>query len=464
MTNSRPSWRKCKADAQDRGGRLRAGGKHFHTPFIDAAEGCALAGIMARAEGTITKVRADGPDTPVFPSLAAMIEARVCEAVTVTTPPQTRRALVLAAIRAGLHVVADKPFAPDYEGAMELDAAAKTEGVTLGVYQNRRYDADLQTMKKVIDDGRIGRVWKIESRMDQDSPQTLEAGPTGGLLRDLGSHVVDQMSFVRGPVETVDAQLDMIDLPEGPTDASFTMTLRHEDGAHSHLSASKLNYIDDRELRAIGDLGRHVSRAIDIQAQDLFAGKRPADDLAAWGCEPEANWGTLRTSAGSMRIPSEQGRYHDYCEAFGRAVREETPPRSPPRQEHAHSLFSTPHAKARPRGDRFHSEPANRLPREADERMLSVGASLVRPDHRRACNGGRFEPQERFLGGVGPPSQDRRNAITRCGTTTRTTEVIIAAASIDSVLIVASADMHSDLSEAAIVSGNAVIRDRSVDP
>ncbi len=118
----------------------------------------------------------------------------------------------------------------------------------------------------------------------------------------------------------------MIDLPEGPTDAGFTMTLRHKDGAHSHLSACKLNHIDDRELRAIGDLGSYVSKSIDIQAQDLFAGKRPADDLAAWGYEPEANWGTLRTSTGSMRVPSEQGRYHDYYEAFGRAVREETPP------------------------------------------------------------------------------------------------------------------------------------------
>lgn len=302
------------------------GGQHFHTPFIDAAEGCALAGIVAPTEGTIAKDRADWPDTPIFPSLAAMIEARVCDAVTITTPPQTRRALVLEAIRGGLHVIADKPFAPDYEGAMELDAAAKAEGVTLGVYQNHRYDADLQTMKKVIDDGRIGRVWRIESRMDQDSPQTLEVGPKGGLLRDIGSHVVDQMTYLLGPVEIVDAQLDMIDLPEGPTDAGFTMTLRHEDGAHSHLSACKLNYIDDRELRAIGELGSYVSKSIDIQAQDLFAGQRPADDLAAWGYEPEANWGTLRTSAGSMRIPSEKGRYHDYYEAFGRAVREETPP------------------------------------------------------------------------------------------------------------------------------------------
>ena len=302
------------------------GGQHFHTPFIAAADGCALAGIVARAEATIAKVRTDWPEVPIFPSLTAMIEAGVCDAVTITTPPQTRRELVLEAIEAGLHVIADKPFAPNFEGAMELDAAAKAKGVTLGVYQNRRFDADLQTLKKIIDDGKVGKVWRIESRMDQDSPQTIERGPTGGLLRDLGSHVVDQMVYLLGPVASVDAQLDTFDFPEGLTDVSFTLTLRHASGAHSHVSACKMNFIDDRELRVIGDKGSYVSKTIDIQAQDIFAGKRPADDLAAWGYEPEANWGTLRTAEGAMRVPSEQGRYHDYYTAFAAALRNGAPP------------------------------------------------------------------------------------------------------------------------------------------
>ena len=302
------------------------GGQHFHTPFIAAAEGCELAGIVARVKATVAKARADWPDVPIFPSLTAMIEAGVCDAVTITTPPQTRRELVLEAIAAGLHVIADKPFAPNYEGAMELDAAAKAKGVTLGVYQNRRFDADLQTLKKVIDDGKVGKVWRIESRMDQDSPHTVERGPTGGLLRDLGSHVVDQMVYLLGPVATVDAQMDTFDFPEGLTDVSFTLTLRHTSGAHSHVSACKMNFIDDRELRVIGDKGSYVSKTIDIQAQDIFAGKRPADDLAAWGYEPEVNWGTLRTEKGAERVPSEQGRYHDYYTAFAAAVRDGTPP------------------------------------------------------------------------------------------------------------------------------------------
>ena len=302
------------------------GGQHFHTPFVAAAQGCELTGIVARAEATIAKARADWPNVPIFASLTAMINAGVCDAVTITTPPQTRRSLVLEAIVAGLHVIADKPFAPNYAGAMELDAAAKSKGVTLGVYQNRRFDADLQTLKKVIDDGRLGRVYRIESRMDQDSPQTIEAGPTGGLLRDLGSHVVDQMIYLLGPVVSVDAQLDMFDLPQGATDVSFNITLRHESGAHSHLSACKRNYIDDRELRAIGELGSYVAKSTDVQAQDIFAGKRPIDDLVGWGYEPRENWGLLATASGREIVPSEQGRYHDYYTAFAQSIRDQTPP------------------------------------------------------------------------------------------------------------------------------------------
>ena len=302
------------------------GGQHFHTPFIAAAEGCALAGIVARAPATVAKVRADWPNVPVFASLGDMIAAGVCDAVTVTTPPQTRRALVLEAIEAGLHVIADKPFAPDHAGAMELDAAAKAKGVTLGVYQNRRFDADLQTLRKLVLDDRLGTIWSLHSRMDQNGAHTLEPGPTGGLLRDLGSHVVDQMIYILGPVAAVDCQMDYVELPEGRTDCAFTITLRHQNGAHSHLSASKLNFNDQRELRVYGSKGFYQSITTDVQAQDIFAGKRPVDDLAAWGVEPETAWGTLKTANGADVIPSEQGRYHDYYAAFARAIADGTPP------------------------------------------------------------------------------------------------------------------------------------------
>jgi predicted dehydrogenase len=303
-----------------------AGGRYFHAPFIAAARGVELAGIVARSPDRLATAAADHPDVPVYPNLTAMLAAGGLDAVTITTPPQTRHALVMEAISAGVHVIADKPFAPNAEGARKLDAAARRRGVVLGVFHNRRYDADFRTLKKLVDGGRLGRLWRVHSRMDLDDPHTLEAGPTGGLLRDLGSHVVDQMLFLLGPVVSVDAELDVIDRPEGPTDASFMLTLRHANGIHSHLSASKLNHLAVRSFRAYGENGSYEQSGTDVQAQAIFAGRRPLDDLAGWGYERQELWGTLNTIAGAERVPSEQGRYHDYYEGFARAVAEGTPP------------------------------------------------------------------------------------------------------------------------------------------
>ena len=296
------------------------GGQHFHAPFIAAAQGLELAGVVARAPATVSKVQADLPGVPVFPSLTAMLRSGV-DAVTVTTPPQTRRELVLEAIDAGVPVIADKPFAPSAEAGRELDAAAKAKSVPLAVFHNRRFDADVLTLRRVLESGELGKLWRVHSRMDLNDPNTLEGGPTGGLLRDLGSHLVDQALWLFGPAAAVEAHLDSVELPEGTTDASFVLAIRHASGMKSYLSASKLNHLQAREWRAYGEAGSYVASGTDVQAQAIFAGQHPADDLAGWGFEKPGLWGMLRTAAGTRQVPSEQGRYHAYYEAFERAVR-----------------------------------------------------------------------------------------------------------------------------------------------
>lgn len=302
------------------------GGQHFHAPFIHAAENCELTAIVARAPETVAKVKADWPTVQIFSSLGDLIGSGCCDAVTITTPPETRKDLVLEAMEGGLHVIADKPFAPNADGALLLHEAAQTFGVTLGVYHNRRWDSDIQTVAKLINDHRLGDIWRIHSCMEFDDPATLEAGPTGGLLRDLGSHLVDQMLWLLGPVMSVHCQLDHIDLPEGSTDAGFTITLVHVNGKHSHISASKLNRFNHRELRVFGSLGGYVSCGTDIQAQSIFAGQRPHMNLDTWGYEPESHWGSLSTPEGTQRVPAEQGNYHDYYRQFAESIRNGTEP------------------------------------------------------------------------------------------------------------------------------------------
>lgn len=301
------------------------GGKNFHAPYISVVPELELVGIVARAATTVAQAKADHPEVPIYPSLTAMLAAGV-DIVTITTPPETRRELVLEAIEAGVAVIADKPFAPNAQSGRELAAAAKAKGVVLGVYHNRRYDADVQTVRQMLQQHKLGKLWRLHNRMDLDDPTTLEGGPTGGLLRDIGSHLVDQTLWLLGPVKTVYAQMDFVERPEGLTDASFVITLVHQSGVHSHLSSSKLNHIFTREFRVYGDAGCYLSSGTDVQAQAIFSGKRPADDLAGWGYEQPEHWGTLHTAAGDERVPSAQGRYYEYYQAFARAVREGGPP------------------------------------------------------------------------------------------------------------------------------------------
>jgi predicted dehydrogenase len=306
------------------------GGRHFHTPFIEAAEGVELAGVVTRSPVRRAEVEHDWPGVPVFASLGELLASGV-DAVTITTPPETRRELVLEALAAGVHVVADKPFAPTAAVGIELAEAAESAGVLLTVFHNRRWDADIRTLAAVIESGRLGELWRVHSRFDLDDPATLEAGPGGGLLRDLGSHLVDQMVWLLGDVRSVNAHLDWVDLAEGPTDAGFSLELEHTSGVRSHVESSKVNHLEARELRAYGSQGSYRALGTDVQAQAIFAGQKPADDLDTWGYEDPSRWGLLSTAAGEVPVPSEQGRYQDLYSAFAAAIGGEGRPPVPAR-------------------------------------------------------------------------------------------------------------------------------------
>ncbi len=296
------------------------GGRYFHAPFVAAAQGVELAGVVTRSPDRRTELAADFPGVPAYDSLADLLAAGV-DAVTITTPPHTRRELVLQAIAARVPTIADKPFAPDADGGRELVAAADDAGVPLNVFHNRRWDADIRTLAAVLDGGELGELWGVESRMDQDNAATLEVGPHAGLLRDLGSHLVDQMLWLLGPARSVYAELDHVAPADGRTDCRFTVSLTHVSGVRSRVSASKINHIEDRELRAYGSGGSYVAHGTDVQAQAVFAGRRPVDEGDSWGYDAPEHWGTLNTAAGSVRVPSARGAYQDYYTRFAAALR-----------------------------------------------------------------------------------------------------------------------------------------------
>lgn len=134
------------------------------------------------------------------------------------------------------------------------------------------------------------------------------------------------MIWLLGPVASVHAELDYVDLPKGRTDAGFAIHLSHRSGVRSRVFAGKLHLHIEKSWRAYGSEGSYVASGRDVQTQDLLSGRRPADSGARWGLEDPSYWGILRNAQGSERIPSARGAYQDYYTAFALAAQGKGPP------------------------------------------------------------------------------------------------------------------------------------------
>lgn len=295
------------------------GGRLFHLPYIQAAPEWELAGVVTRSPERRAELAGSAPGVAAYDSLDDLIDAGV-DAVVLTTPPATRRELVLRALERGVHVVADKPFAPDAATARELIATAERVGRTLTVFHNRRWDTDLVTLQEVLASGRLGRVWRADFALEQDDRTVLEQGPDEGLLRDLGAHVVDQLTRLFGPVVRVDAHLDTVGDGDLRVDVGFALGLHHAGGVYSSVTASKAAGREDRRMIVYGAEGSYESHMSDVQVEQLLAGLHPVSDADAWGIEHEARWGVLSVAEGRIPVPSARGDYGEFYRDLHRAI------------------------------------------------------------------------------------------------------------------------------------------------
>lgn len=295
------------------------GGSLFHLPYIQAATEWQITGVVTNSEERRHLLRAEAPMVPAFGSLDELIDAGV-DAVVISTPPETRSELVLRALERGVHVVADKPFAPDAAKARELRDAAVHVGKQLTVYQNRRWDTDLLTLAALLESGQLGRIQRAHLVLDQNEPDTLTTGAAGGLLRDLGSHVVDQLTTLFGPVEQVDGHLDWVQKGTEAVDCGFSLGLHHANGVYSTASASKLCHREERAMSVYGSAGSYDSRMQDVQIDLIRAGHRPAAFEGIWGMEEKSRWGVLRTAQGEQLIQPVPGDYTQFYRALHHAL------------------------------------------------------------------------------------------------------------------------------------------------
>lgn len=296
------------------------GGRVFHAPLIATAAGCAFAGVVTRSPERRVQLARDHPGVPAYDDLAAL-RAAGAEAVAVSTPYTTHVPLVREALELGMAVVCDKPFAPDAAAAREVVELAEARGLALSPYQNRRWDSDVLTVRRLLDEGALGQITRLESRFERWKPEPGPGLAGGGALLDLGSHLVDQALLLCGPVQDVYAQWHLQDSPPG-LDDDLLVALTHAGGARSLLQASWRQGAPGPRLRVAGTVATYVVDGLDGQEAALVAGARPGP---GWGEEPEQSWGRLQRGEDSRVVPSERGGWDGFYPAFAAAVRGEGP-------------------------------------------------------------------------------------------------------------------------------------------
>jgi predicted dehydrogenase len=305
------------------------GGERFHAPLVAATPGLTVAAIVTGDPERAGRARAAYPEADVVASADELFALDGLDLVVVSTPNRTHVPLALRAVEAGVAVVVDKPLAPTAREAGRLLSAADAAGVGLTVFQNRRWDSDFLTVRKVLASGELGEVFRFESRFDRWRPEPKggwrELGDTaeaGGLLYDLGAHLVDQALQLFGPVIEVYAEADRRRAGVVVDDDTF-VALRHARGVRSHLWASALAATRNPRFRVLGDRGAFTKYGLDVQEPQAQAGLRPG--APGWGVEPEAETGLLGVDGDVRTVPTERGRYEDFYTAVRDAVRGEGP-------------------------------------------------------------------------------------------------------------------------------------------
>ncbi|MBT2512411.1 Gfo/Idh/MocA family oxidoreductase [Arthrobacter sp. ISL-30] len=292
-------------------------GSVFHAPFIAANTAYSLdviatsdAGRRAAASARYPGVRCVDTAQDIF-DLAGELDL-----VVLGTPPATHYPLARAALEAGLDVVVDKPFAVTSAQGQELVDLAERLGRVLTVYQNRRWDADALTLKKLLDGGTLGTILRFETGMERWSPEiskAWKAGATaadgGGVLFDLGAHVLDLALLFFGPASVAYAEM-AARRPQEQADDDVFLVLRHDSGLLTHVTLNLTSQLQGPRFRVLGSDGGFVKYGVDPQEPFLVGGGLPTD--AAYGLERTEAYGTLERNRERTAVPSERGAYQEF--------------------------------------------------------------------------------------------------------------------------------------------------------
>ena len=291
-------------------------GRIFHAAVVDAVPGLELACIVQRHGDEAAEAH---PGVTIYRDAQQAFDDPSIQLIIIATPNDIHYDLGRRALEAGKHVVIDKPFTIDSADAARLVELGRKNHLIVSAYQSRRWDGDFKTVQDILQSGTLGRLVSYESHFDRwrptRKPQSWrEAGvPGGGLLWDLGPHLMDQALQLFGIPYAVFADV-RVEREGGVTVDAFDIHLYYPTISSVLLRVTCLSLVPGPRFNLIGDRGCFVKYGLDPQEDLLKAGQR--FESPTWGTEPSKNWGVLTVEDGgdvvSKPVPTKAGDYRGY--------------------------------------------------------------------------------------------------------------------------------------------------------
>ncbi|MEV3959358.1 Gfo/Idh/MocA family oxidoreductase [Nocardia sp. NPDC050193] len=306
-------------------------GAVFHAPLVAADPRLRLVAVVTGSAQRAAQARREHPGVRVLPDTDDLFaDMSGIDLVVVAAPNRVHAELARRALAAGTAVVVDKPFAVTTAEAEDLLRYARGAERVLTVFQNRRWDGDFRTVRRLVAEDALGPVRRFESRFERWRPVPKGGwrelgGPAdaAGILYDLGSHLVDQALTLFGPAASVYCELARR-RPGVGTDDDMFLAVTHTGGVRSHLWASAVAPLLGPRFRVLGDRAGYEVRGLDPQEAALRAGRRPGDGTA-WGETGEADWGVLGAGDDPAPYPTLPGDYPAFYAATAAAVLDGAP-------------------------------------------------------------------------------------------------------------------------------------------
>jgi scyllo-inositol 2-dehydrogenase (NADP+) len=303
-------------------------GRVFHAPFLSTNPQFKLKAVVERNQ---KKMAARYSDIVSYNAIEEILADDEIELIIVNTPNFTHFDFAKQALKAGKHVLIEKPAAGNAAEIKELfDVARANERKVFG-YQNRRWDSDFLSVKEVIESGRLGKLTEVTFRYDRYKPQLnpkpfkeTKDTPINGIVYELGPHLIDQAIHLFGRPLNFDKFITIQrDNSVVPDYVNYRLT--YPAGLVVYLTSGLLIADQLPAFVVHGSVGSYSKYRCDVQEAQLGNGMLPTDD--AYGIEPVGMEGKLVTVGADGEksiefVPSIKGDYANLFYAVYHSIRE----------------------------------------------------------------------------------------------------------------------------------------------